>query len=72
SCANYATLLWMRLASTNHIHRLFGTHSLALVMCAKDACYGCVLWMRAMNECYGWLPFYRYIAYSSCASSSHS
>ncbi|KAF9823514.1 hypothetical protein SFRURICE_011367 [Spodoptera frugiperda] len=28
--------------------------------------------MRAMDICYGWLPYYRYIAYSRSESSSHS
>ncbi|KAF9820336.1 hypothetical protein SFRURICE_004232 [Spodoptera frugiperda] len=32
----------------------------------------CVLWMRAIDVCYEWLPYYRYIEYSSCASSSHT
>ncbi|KAF9821549.1 hypothetical protein SFRURICE_014313 [Spodoptera frugiperda] len=50
----YATLMWMRLAYTNHID---GTHSLALVetdsvqLCLfiwKDACFGCVLWMVSL------------------------
>ncbi|KAF9810399.1 hypothetical protein SFRURICE_018909 [Spodoptera frugiperda] len=31
-----------------------------------------VLWMRAMDVCYGWLPYYIYIVYSSCASSTHN
>ncbi|KAF9802875.1 hypothetical protein SFRURICE_015472 [Spodoptera frugiperda] len=30
-------------------------------MCAMDTCYRCVLWI---------FPYYRYISYSSCASSS--
>ncbi|KAG7309468.1 hypothetical protein JYU34_005436 [Plutella xylostella] len=56
----YATMLWMRLISTNHI---IGAHSLALVetdstkicflygmMRAMDVCYGCVLWICAMDH----------------------
>jgi hypothetical protein len=58
----YATMLWIRLISTNHI---IGAHSLALVetdstkiyflygnMRAMDVCYGCVLWMRSIVACY--------------------
>ncbi|KAF9815335.1 hypothetical protein SFRURICE_011487, partial [Spodoptera frugiperda] len=36
-----------------------------LCMCAKDACYGCVLWICAIDG-------YRYIAYANCASFSCS
>ncbi|KAF9822489.1 hypothetical protein SFRURICE_006572 [Spodoptera frugiperda] len=36
-----------------------GTHNLALM---KDACYGCGVWMSAIDVSYGWLPYYRYIA----------
>ncbi|KAF9804825.1 hypothetical protein SFRURICE_007728 [Spodoptera frugiperda] len=43
-----------------------GTHSLALV--ETDSAELCFIWKYV---CYGWLPYYRYIVYSSCASSSH-
>ncbi|KAF9803714.1 hypothetical protein SFRURICE_012013 [Spodoptera frugiperda] len=28
--------------------------------------------IRVMDVCYGWFPYYQYIAHSSCVSSSHS
>ncbi|KAF9804321.1 hypothetical protein SFRURICE_011936 [Spodoptera frugiperda] len=60
----YATLLWMRLASTMFI----STHRLALV--ETDAAKLCILYgkMRAMDVSYGWLTYYQYIAYPSCAA----
>ncbi|KAF9789928.1 hypothetical protein SFRURICE_016843 [Spodoptera frugiperda] len=64
----YATLLWMRLASTNHIH-WYTSIALLETDTAKLCFYmeRCVLYLGACSE---WLPYY--IAYSSCAFSSHT
>ncbi|KAF9793780.1 hypothetical protein SFRURICE_013192 [Spodoptera frugiperda] len=49
-----------------------GIHSEALV--ETDSAKLCFLYgmMRGKDRCHGWLAEYQYIAYTSCASYSHS
>ncbi|KAF9804366.1 hypothetical protein SFRURICE_011981 [Spodoptera frugiperda] len=61
----YAMLLWMRLASTNHIHYIHITHSFST---GGDGLSKAMF--SIWKDVYGFSI--RYIANTSCASSSHS
>ncbi|KAF9795420.1 hypothetical protein SFRURICE_004792 [Spodoptera frugiperda] len=57
------TFLKIKLSSTSNTYSTGGNGlSKAMVLNGK---------VRAMDVCYKWLPYYRYIAYTSCVSSSH-
>ncbi|KAF9802209.1 hypothetical protein SFRURICE_001075 [Spodoptera frugiperda] len=63
----YATLLWMRLASTNLIHwytclALVETDSVKL--CFLYACYGCAFWMASLLSIHRILELRIFLAHS--------